>query len=391
MYLDEARSRIKDRSFPDAEDIHPCTAAEVEALERKLGQPLPGAVREFLLWCGHGLGDLWSGNRCFEYEELIERAGLDAARRTLVEAGFDASVLDDPVLVFQFDECDQFAFVRLDEGDDPPVYGRNEGQSVERHCDHFSGYVKLIVDQEFGLEEGGQEVEEGVIRSSGPTADTAAPEFRSIVPPELQPDRDWVEESYGFLPPSVQERLGELRASFKPSAANLFAGVVFGVLFILGGLTLMGLGFREVALEHFELPWLAQGGMSWLMFGLIEVASAGMCLGGVLLIRHVLRLSRARVFVGEGGICCSRDSRHELMLWTEMRGIEEVVIRDRAPINTRFTWLIPFGKSRRYVLHSQDGLELAFDSNNVRSFARFEAILRCAASVHHLPWSVTQV
>jgi hypothetical protein len=262
MYLDKARRLIEERSFPHAEDIHPCTPDELEELEGKLGRPLPGAVREFLLWCGHGLADLWSGNRCFEYEELIAGAGLNEAHQVLVEDGHDASALDGPVLVFQFDENGQFSFVRLDEGDDPPVYGRNEGEPVRRESEHFSDLLKLIVDQEFGLDQaegGGEDVSSP---SPATSPGVAPPERASIVPSELGPDQTWAEASYGFIPPSQQERLGKLRASFRPSAANVFAGLVFGALTMVGGLTLMGLGIREIALEDFRIPMVAGGGMS---------------------------------------------------------------------------------------------------------------------------------
>jgi hypothetical protein len=280
--------------------------------------------------------------------------------------------------------------VRLDEGDDPPVYGRNEGEPVHRNWDHFSDYVSRIVDQEFGLVEAGPENEGGRMPSSTPTAETV-PEPLSIVPPDLKPDRSWFEESVGFLPPSMQERLGDLRASFKPSTANLFAAIVFGILFILAGLTLMALDIREVAQEHFQMPWFAPEGMSWLMFGLIQAASLGFIVGGVLMIRHALRSSRSRAYIGERGICRARDGQHEVLLWTEIRDVEEVVIRDRPPINTPFKHFIPFGTSRRYVLRSADGRQLSFDDNNVRSFARFEAILRRATAVHHVAWSVVHL
>ena len=95
------------------------------------------------------LVEIWRGARCLEYEELLDQFGLEGAREKLAETGSNPSVLD-RAIVFQFDEDGQFSFVRLDEGDDPPVYGLNEGEPLTRHCDHFSEYVRLIVDQEFG-------------------------------------------------------------------------------------------------------------------------------------------------------------------------------------------------------------------------------------------------
>jgi hypothetical protein len=122
MYLDRIRRRVKNLPCIDQDEIHPCTPAEIEALEQKLGCPLPAAVREFLLWCGHQLADVWRGARCLGYDELLAQFGRDQARDTLAEEGLDPSLIDERTLIFQFDECDQFSYLRLDEGDDPPVY-----------------------------------------------------------------------------------------------------------------------------------------------------------------------------------------------------------------------------------------------------------------------------
>ncbi len=152
MYLDSPQDRVRAASFPDSDEIHPCSLEEVEALEAKLGRPLPTAIREFLFWCGKGLGEIWSGSRCLEYDELLSQFGLEEARETLSEADQADLLPEGKALVFQFDEDGQFSFVRLDEGDDPPVYTFLEGKGLQRSTDRFSQYVDLIVRQEFGLD-----------------------------------------------------------------------------------------------------------------------------------------------------------------------------------------------------------------------------------------------
>jgi SMI1 / KNR4 family (SUKH-1) len=152
MYLDSAQDRVRAASFPDSDDIHPCSLDEVEALEAKLGCSLPESIREFLFWCGKGLGEIWSGSRCLEYDELLKQFGLHEARETLADAGLGHLLPDGKVLLFQFDQDGQFSFVRLDEGDDPAVYTYLEGKGLQRSAGRFSQYVDLIVRQEFGIE-----------------------------------------------------------------------------------------------------------------------------------------------------------------------------------------------------------------------------------------------
>jgi hypothetical protein len=403
MHLDHVKGRVRELGWPDADDIHPCTPEEVAQLETKLACRLPEALREFLLWCGNGLGDLWSGSRCLEYEDLLDDSTKQATRDRLARDGLDPAVLDEHTLVFQYDECDQFSFVRTDEGEDPPVYTRAETGPVRRSCDRFSDYVVLVFEQAAGITDGEEQEEAAWNRlfgAGGVPGNTAAGAEAAVeavpqpapppLPPELASDPQRFEVSPGALPPSLQHQLGGLVASFKPSAANAFAMVVFGVGLLAGGLVLLGLGIREAAAVNFTMPLSETGGMSWVLFGLMELFSVGLAVAGALLLRQARRVHRSSVFVGPAGLCVTGPAHPQFVRWAEVGEIQEVVLRDHAPINSKLRYLLPIGKTRRYVLRSAGGQEHGFDDNNVRSLARFRKILEHVASTRGIPWSVVE-
>ncbi|HEY5913529.1 MAG TPA: SMI1/KNR4 family protein [Verrucomicrobiae bacterium] len=389
MYLHRAQQRVRAASFPDESDIHPCTAEEVDALEAKLGQPLPGAVREFLLWCGKGLGEIWSGARCLDYDELMNQFGLDGAREKLAEAGLDTSVLEN-ALVIQFDEDAQFSFVKLNEGDDPPVYGLNEGEPLERHCDHFSDYVNLIVAQEFGVTPDDQREGPGAPADADAMGSAAqAQTGEDIIPAEWRSDPALRDADFGSMPPSIQQQLGKPQASFRASSANVVAGVIFGVIFLGFGLVLSIWLLVQAGKTGFNLPFVANQGMSWVILLVAELLSWAMAVVGVVMIRRLLKTSGDCVFVGDGGLCLMRKSTYEMVPWSAVAEIEELVIKEHAPVK----WvggLIPAGKDRMYDMRMNNGKHFLFNSTNIRNLALFRAILERVTSIYGIPWSVLQ-
>lgn len=96
-----------------------CSKAELDNLERELDIGLPQVYREFLVWMGHDAKTIFPTG-IYQANELLNIA--EAAQVLLQEHSFPGK-LDDENLVFWLlpDEA-EFFFIRLDEGDDPPVY-----------------------------------------------------------------------------------------------------------------------------------------------------------------------------------------------------------------------------------------------------------------------------
>jgi hypothetical protein len=155
MYLDRIQRRIahfEELGCIAAEDIYPCTAAEVEALEAKLGLRLPAVVRELYLWCGKGLGDLLGGTFMVDYEWQMAEDLRGVGRRILAEAGEDPAMLDAHTLIVQTDADFNFAYLRTDEGNDPPVHCHTEQEPIFCGCERFSDYLEWVIEEAVGVE-----------------------------------------------------------------------------------------------------------------------------------------------------------------------------------------------------------------------------------------------
>jgi hypothetical protein len=105
--------------------LQPCTPEEIFDLEKRLGFGLPPAYREFLLWMGHGAGSFWSEregvqNAFYAKIKPYMRTRLLRMMRQDVPPGH--TLLPDDAFVFWRADFGVSMFLRLSEGDDPPIY-----------------------------------------------------------------------------------------------------------------------------------------------------------------------------------------------------------------------------------------------------------------------------
>jgi hypothetical protein len=136
------------------DDVEPCTEEDLVALETKLGFRLPGVLRELYQWGGNDLGSVFgSGMDVLSLKEHMAHDYRPGAREELQAANEDPSALDDQTFILQMDYDGQFAFVRADQGDDPPVYNHNEQEPLFCSAARLSDYLALMVEQAAGLEE----------------------------------------------------------------------------------------------------------------------------------------------------------------------------------------------------------------------------------------------
>ncbi len=97
-----------------------CTEQKIDQIEQFLDLLLPAAYREFLLW---------SGEQCTFMDEMglpfysstevdLRRIALDILN---MNEAMD-TLPEDAIVIVIFDETASFAFIRVSEGDNPPVH-----------------------------------------------------------------------------------------------------------------------------------------------------------------------------------------------------------------------------------------------------------------------------
>lgn len=139
-YLNEVLTILKKHSV----GLLPCSELEIQKLEEYIGRELPQAYKEYLGTMGKYSGIVNVGTNCF-YDDLFEIK--QDAIELLLENKIDVKLPDDS-FVFYMHQGYQFLFFKLDEGENPPVYGYNEGSAVpyfETCCDSFSNYLLEVL------------------------------------------------------------------------------------------------------------------------------------------------------------------------------------------------------------------------------------------------------
>lgn len=167
MYLDEIKQKVADAEPPIR--VVGCSEGEIEALEAQLGLTLPAAYREFLCWMGREGGPILRDLSCFyeylpgiqiraraklEFVERMQRRQYTAHLRKSPEREPEEEYLPtsfpDDGFAFTMRHGHQFAYLRVSEGDDPPVYfyGGKFGPELRLGLanDHYSDYFATLVE-----------------------------------------------------------------------------------------------------------------------------------------------------------------------------------------------------------------------------------------------------
>jgi len=134
------------------ESVLPCTEQDVAVMAARLpGGRVPEAYRELLAYGGRKLGGVYGGVD-ISYEMTWALLSHDYRDIVAMIRPWDKAVVLPPELfVLNEHVGSNFTFVRLDEGDDPPVYFWEEGEGglevATREHDSFSGFLLKLVEK----------------------------------------------------------------------------------------------------------------------------------------------------------------------------------------------------------------------------------------------------
>jgi len=114
-----------------------CTENEIEELKQLgKGKPLPKNYIEFMKMAGNGVNFLKGSDYTVSYVYKLKEWAIE-----LLKENDCSQNLTDNDFVFFMHQGYQFAFFKLDEGDDPPVYYYHEGDDFFTEYKSFSDFL----------------------------------------------------------------------------------------------------------------------------------------------------------------------------------------------------------------------------------------------------------
>jgi hypothetical protein len=185
-------------------------------------------------------------------------------------------------------------------------------------------------------------------------------------------------------------QLGDPIATFKPGMENLVAGVIIGLLMVIGGGALSAFAIREAIINGDRLPWFAEKGSclaAVVAMGVIGLMLAG---AGLVLIYWVKGLFSLRVLVCPAGFLCVRRTELQVFPWIQIERLQETVTQEYFPLKGIAKYAAPIGKSRSFVVRRRDGVEFGFDGNTVKNLNTLARLLEEQSRHRSIPWEVVR-
>jgi hypothetical protein len=136
--IEDVALLLRERGVAGESDLCGCSLSELEAVEEKLGKPIPLAYRNFLKIMGRGAGRLFLGTNAF-FPGILELTEIAAE---IVSEDPSHIKLPEDALVLTMHQGYEFMFMRKSEGDDPPVYHYLEGRGgFDKRQERFTEYL----------------------------------------------------------------------------------------------------------------------------------------------------------------------------------------------------------------------------------------------------------
>jgi hypothetical protein len=143
MNVKEFANLLIKNELATSEELQGCSEKEIEQLEEHIGAKLPQTYREFLTLMGHDAGIFWRGTD-YLYKSVFDLT--EYARETMMDGSFK---LPNDAFVFSSHQGYFFAYFRLSDGDDPPIYSYMEEEPYPtKWTESFSECLKETLDEQ---------------------------------------------------------------------------------------------------------------------------------------------------------------------------------------------------------------------------------------------------
>lgn len=182
---------------------------------------------------------------------------------------------------------------------------------------------------------------------------------------------------------SSADSLGEVQCVFRPKKANIIAGVIIGLLLILGGISAATL----IAVQR-DPPHQALGDKigKYVCIGLLGILLPA---GGIPLLLWMKRLASHRVVIFEHGFSYGYVDHAEICPWADIEKVDEVFTKEELKI-LKLPGASLKNIDRSFVVHRKDGKEFPFSVNTVDSIPRLIECFEKAREKHDFPWQQIQ-
>jgi hypothetical protein len=185
--------------------------------------------------------------------------------------------------------------------------------------------------------------------------------------------------------------LGPLVDRYRPSAANMGAGIILGLLMAGGGVALAGFAVRGAMTFPGPLPLMAEIGHSWFSVVIMTLLGIGLVAGGIFLIQFVRSTSSLRIDLYERALIVTRAGTPQIIRWEDLAAVKETHLHEHLPlVKGPLKAAMPTRMNKSVELTFRDGSILTMDGNNVERLNVCIAKLQGFARRHDVPWTVVE-
>lgn len=189
-------------------------------------------------------------------------------------------------------------------------------------------------------------------------------------------------------------QIGEIKPVFKPGLDNLIAGIIIGILMIVGGIALFWFVTNGVIESNGNLPMMTakgQKGWCWAAVAMMGALGVGLFFGGIFLIRWVRSLFSFRVSVSGNGLLVSEKQNEHFINWDDIVSVQETHLYERPPLLKGVAkYALPKMMSKSFVINLKLGDPFVFDGNTIKGHVKLAEMVKVETEARGLHWEIVE-